>query len=202
MQIVFRKRYKESHVVVAKLDSFDKQYVRQFGVLIDSELKNIERQIQSQIARYLLEEEFGIAQSMIKTNQLGKPEVEMVGVEIGISHSNEYVAVMKSSKRCGLDIELKQDKILGIKHKFVNEQEDFIFPQMSIKDRVHLIWGAKESLFKLYGKKKVDYINHLELKEGKDDSIEGLVKKEDESISCIGEYYNLENYLLVFMIED
>ena len=57
---------------------------------------------------------------------------------------------------CGLDIEQRNAKIGRIARKFVNAEEE-AFCSATDLDRLHIIWGAKEAMFKWYGLGGVDF---------------------------------------------
>jgi len=97
----------------------------------------------------------------IKKDKFGKPQLNPHDFQISISHSHTYVAVIISSKIVGIDIQKRIEGIERIAHKFLNEPEkSFAYNRFKISN-LHVIWGAKESLFKAYGRKKVDFKRDL-----------------------------------------
>lgn len=94
---------------------------------------------------------FGYKDHDLYYDDFGKPHLKD-GKQISITHSYEFAGVIISDKLVGIDIEKQRDKIVRIAHKFVESEQEFVeqFPE----DRVRVltvIWGAKESLYKLYG---------------------------------------------------
>lgn len=77
---------------------------------------------------------------------------------ISVSHTLDYAAVSVSNRNTGIDIETKLEKIDRIKHKFMNDEEKKW--AMSSEDAL-LIWCGKESLYKLYEEKEMDFIQHM-----------------------------------------
>lgn len=70
---------------------------------------------------------------------------------ISISHSHKLVSFGISRYRIGIDIERNRpDKIFNIKEKFISKLEDWYDGLSNESDYLHIIWGIKESLFKLY----------------------------------------------------
>jgi 4'-phosphopantetheinyl transferase EntD len=131
----------------------------------------------------------------------GKPYLLDGSREISISHSVGFAAVLISKEAGGIDIQRRVEKIRRIKHKFVNEAEDrWIRTEHNLSD-LHLIWGAKEALYKTYSKKKVDFCRELEIKKPdfKDRSTRGIIYKNKESIYDI-HYDWVEDYLLVYAL--
>lgn len=73
------------------------------------------------------------------------------GKYISITHSFTFSGVIVSDKEVGIDIEKQRDKIAVIAKKFV----DYEFEYLSELDtdyinRLTVIWGIKESLYKLF----------------------------------------------------
>lgn len=94
----------------------------------------------------------------ISYNELGKPFLSN-NWNISISHSGDYVAIILNEKEnCGIDIEKISSKVERIKHKFLNEDDLKI---ITSHEHLTLYWGAKEALYKYYGKKEVLFIENL-----------------------------------------
>lgn len=78
---------------------------------------------------------------------------------ISISHSGDYVAIiLNENKNCGIDIEKISSKVKRIKHKFLNETD---LKNITTEQDLTIYWGAKEALYKYYGKKEVLFIENL-----------------------------------------
>ena len=118
--------------------------------------KNKQRLKQWMATRLLLNEFFEKAE--ISYDELGKPFLDN-GWNISISHSNNFVAInLNKNNACGIDIEKITPKIERIKHKFLNDTD---LKNLVSLEHLILYWGAKESLYKYYGKKEVLFIEHL-----------------------------------------
>jgi len=93
--------------------------------------------------------------------ETGKPYLKDRTEEISISHSHDMLAViLDNEKATGVDIELIRDKILKITHKFLSDNELKDIAGQSI-EKVLVYWAAKETLYKIYAKKSVDFREHL-----------------------------------------
>jgi phosphopantetheinyl transferase len=67
---------------------------------------------------------------------------------------------------CGCDIQVLVDKMTRLAPKFLNlEEEKFVAGKAESEqfDLLHVIWTAKESLYKAYGLKELDFRAHLHL---------------------------------------
>ena len=120
------------------------------------------KQIEWLSSRYLLHLMSGraIRGSFIKDIH-GKPALENSSHHISISHSNGFIAVIACEKIVGIDIQTPVEKISRIQHKFVSEKEKAYIPEDRALEALHILWGAKESLYKAYGKREIDYKKHL-----------------------------------------
>ncbi len=78
----------------------------------------------------------------------GKPSLPEDDLNISISHTNLYVAVIvNDNKEVGVDIEMKKDKIFRVRHKFVSTKEK-IDPNCELESLL-IHWCAKEAVYKM-----------------------------------------------------
>lgn len=79
---------------------------------------------------------------------------------MSISHSFPYAtAIIHAEKPVGIDIEQPRDKILRIAEKFLNPKErDFAGNDLEL---LSILWSAKEVLYKIHGRKKLTFKQHL-----------------------------------------
>jgi len=102
----------------------------------------------------------GYADHDLYYDEFGKPHLKD-GKQISITHSYEFAGIIVSDKLVGIDIEKQREKIHKIAHKFVNEFENDYISQ--IKNEIQaltIIWGAKESLYKLFGTAGLSFKEH------------------------------------------
>lgn len=96
-------------------------------------------------------------------DEYGKPYIADSSHKISFSHSNKMIAVYASPQDCGVDIQLLVSKISRIAHKFISEKESLQIDENHTLLYQHFFWGAKEALFKAYGRNNVDFLKHLEV---------------------------------------
>ena len=78
---------------------------------------------------------------------------------ISISHSKDFVTVIISDEKVGVDIESNSDKCFRIMQKFVGTENEFpIKIDMKI---AQLIWNMKECLYKIIDFKEIDFKENL-----------------------------------------
>lgn len=99
----------------------------------------------------------------ISKRTTGKPYRIHCPKNISVSHSREHVACIISESVVGLDIQRKEDKIIRIQHKFISEEEKAHIPEDQAIDYYHVFWGAKESMYKAYGLKNLDFKKNMHL---------------------------------------
>lgn len=109
--------------------------------------------------RHLLAE-FGYTDFDLTYDDKGKPHLKD-GKEISITHSFEFTAVIVSDKRVGIDIEKQRDKIKIIAPKFTPVEEYNALGPKDLMKKLTIVWGAKESLYKLYGKKGLRFYEDI-----------------------------------------
>ncbi|MBK8627498.1 MAG: 4'-phosphopantetheinyl transferase superfamily protein [Saprospiraceae bacterium] len=116
-------------------------------------------------SRYLLHllSERSIRGACLK-DEYGKPYLENSSYHISISHSSDYTAVIGSIRLVGIDIQVIVPKILRIASKFINDNEWKYIPTTDAMLYFHVVWGAKEAMYKAYGKKQLDFKKDMEVK--------------------------------------
>ena len=118
-----------------------------FNVMEQSNFKSELKQKQWLAARCLI----GSMNDEIKDisyNEHGAPFTD-AGLFISLSHSFELVTVLLDpTYEVGVDIQRYNPKIKAIKQKFCSQSElNFVSGDMSF-EKLHLIWSAKEAIYK------------------------------------------------------
>ena len=131
----------------------------------------------------------------------GKPFLQGSDHHISLSHSDELVAVIAGLPCVGIDIQKRVPKITRIKHKFCTESEERLLQELDPLAMWHLLWGAKESAFKAYGRKRVDYLKDLAMTEFADDRFTMVLNKTDELHEYTGRLEQWQDYTLVYLWE-
>ncbi len=99
----------------------------------------------------------------LKKDDYGKPYLSETKKYISISHSHEMAAVVAADVPCGIDIQYPVRKIRRLVPKYCNDQELQCIDSDEDLDTMHVIWGAKEAMYKAYGKRKIDYRKDMNL---------------------------------------
>lgn len=82
---------------------------------------------------------------------------------ISISYARDTIAIyLSESKTVGVDIEFISTKIQKIVPLFISDKETMRFPSIN-NEILHLMWGAKEAVFKFHGGNFEDLKNEVEI---------------------------------------
>ena len=90
----------------------------------------------------------------------GKPHLKNE-LNISITHSFIFSAIILSDNKVGIDVEKKRDKIIRIAHKFTSIKN---FEKSSLTTKISkltAIWCAKESLYKSFNRVGLSFLNHI-----------------------------------------
>ena len=106
--------------------------------------------------------EVGLSDADLLYDEFGKPHLKN-GKYISITHSFTFSGIIISeTSPVGVDIERQRDKILRIAHKFTPFQEyKTTTNQDALISKLTIVWGAKESLYKIFGKKQLRFLENI-----------------------------------------
>ena len=164
------------------------------------------RRTQWLAARYLVHQMSGRSKrGIFIKDEFGKPHLEHSPYQISISHSGEFAAAIAAPFSIGIDIQRIVERIDRIAHKFMRPIEAASLEQASRIPHLHVYWGAKEALYKAYGRRKLDFCRHLLItpfpfKEAKG-QFQGKVAKGDYDVLFDLYYEIIENQVLVYALE-
>ena len=138
-------------------------------------------------------------------DEYGKPYLEDSTYDISISHSREYIAVMAGPRKVGVDIQKMVAKINRLAPKFLRDEEMAGLGQTTAYEEMHIYWGAKECLYKAYGRRKLDFRQHIGVvpfaffENG--GTLQGWVKKEKFYQEYDLRYRMIDDFVLVYGME-
>lgn len=136
-------------------------------VPLQKDITHPHKRLQHLAGRLLLSElyeDFPIR--LIQIADTRKPYLPGDAFHFSISHCGDYAAAIVSKEnRVGVDIEVPQEKIEKIRHKFLeaNEQELLFALQTENLKALTMAWSIKESMFKWYAAGKVDFREHMQI---------------------------------------
>lgn len=132
------------------------------------DIQNEDRKIQHLAVRLLFKlmmPEVDLSQIVVAEN--GKPWIPGSDFHFSFSHCKGYAAVAVSETHpIGIDIELIQDRIAKVAHKFLHKEEkvliDTLVPELQLK-QMAFNWAAKEAMYKMYEKNGIDFSEHFNI---------------------------------------
>ena len=150
--------------------------------------------------RHLLKE-INLTDADLIYDEFGKPHLNNNRF-ISITHSFNFTAIIYSTEtEVGIDIEKQRDKILKIAHKFTPiEEYKTIANHDALISKLTIVWGAKESLYKIYGKKKLLFLHHIYVADFKFEEAKttGEIRFDGETTSYAVEFLEFEGFTCVF----
>ena len=126
-------------------------------ILLFLERVSAEKRRQERFAsRVLLKELLG-EEVRVDYHSTGAPFLACVPLYISISHTKDYVAVILDKRPTGIDIEYRSDRILKIRSRFMNPEEEAGIDLEHEVEHLLIHWCAKETLFKIIEQEGVDF---------------------------------------------
>ncbi len=143
--------------------------------------------------------------SAISYDEYGKPYLNNGVRHISVSHSGKYSALIASPVHSvGVDIERIEDKIQKLSHKFLTEQEISEVGRDLSQEALYIMWAAKETLFKLHGKRDILFKDHIYIapfNPQKEGLIYGTIKADDGEKMYTVHYQILDEYILSYAVD-
>ena len=173
-------------------------------VPLSSEISHPHKRLQHLAGRYLLQYLFpNFPIHSIQIASTRKPYLENERYHFSISHCGDYVAaIVSSTDRIGIDIELQRPTVAKIAHKFLHPEE---MDEILLSDITSLTiyWCAKEAIFKWWGLGDVDFsemirINKFVLSE--DGTIDARLLKHSSTFPFNPQYKVFGNLCLLWVV--
>lgn len=114
-------------------------------------------------SRVLLQQIFEDSNFEIHKDSFNKPLLKVNGKAyfISITHSFEYAAIFVCPHlETGIDLEKIDERVNRVSHKYMNNEENAYSSNNTTLYRT-LIWSCKETLYKVYGRKSMDFKEHM-----------------------------------------
>ena len=157
--------------------------------------------------RALLNELFG-EKVYLAHHDNGKPYIENDSINISISHTEKYVAViLDQNDEVGIDIESLDRDFSAVEKKALSEDEidDLDDDKMEKNFQLAIYWCAKEAIFKKISKYNVDFAEQIEIEKFRNNE-EGeleatFIHKDGYEEEYKLEYITFDRHLLVWVTE-
>ena len=134
----------------------------------------------------------------IRYDESGKPIINS-DINISISHSKCMAAIVFSEhNKAAIDIEHKENKIINIQNKFLNDSEKQENGYQSNVDYLTMIWTAKESIYKALGIKGVSFSDNIIIKNINKNKGHGYYINGKEKYKFDLIFFSIEEYILCY----
>lgn len=115
-------------------------------------------------SRVLLQHLFYNGNFEIHKDAFNKPSLKVDGKPyfISITHSFEYAAIFICPHlETGIDLEKIDERVNRVSHKYMSDEENNFSLQANTTAIRTLIWSSKETMYKVYGRKSMDFKEHM-----------------------------------------
>jgi 4'-phosphopantetheinyl transferase len=140
----------------------------------------------------------------IGKDTFGKPFLPGFPWSVSLSHSGVFSAALLAPGDIGVDVQRLVDKIGRIAHKFVSKEELPFLDTAYYLEHLHVYWGAKEAIYKAYGKKALDFCHHIRILpfsfEKNGGIFHGQLRKEEVAMDFSLCYRIRGDYMLVWAV--
>ena len=118
---------------------------------------------------------------------------------ISISHSHEFSAIAVSTHSIGIDLEMVKEKTLKIASRFMDVSHLENLSDIEKIQKATVIWGIKESIFKIKSIEGISFTNHIfEKKFNLEDKITKAQLRFNSEIENYNVVFNfIDNYIYV-----
>jgi len=138
-------------------------------------------------------------------DEYGKPYFQNFPHYLSITHSHDYAGIIISeNSNVGIDMERISPKIQDIAPKFMSEDELTALNSENKIEQLYAYWCAKEALYKLYGKKKLNFKQHILINKFKyslKGRITASIRKEKFAKVYQVRYEKKDGYILAYVVE-
>ena len=135
----------------------------------------------------------------------GKPYLENNPVNISITHTDKYVAViLHEEENVGIDIESLDRDFSAVEKKALSEDEIDDLEDDKRNEQLAIYWCAKEAVFKLLSRYNVDFAEQIEIERfrprGEGELEATFTGKKDEEEEFDLEYITFDRHVLVWVV--
>jgi 4'-phosphopantetheinyl transferase len=123
---------------------------------------------------------------------------------ISISHSHEFSSICISNQPIGIDLEILKPKTLTIAPRFMNVNHLENLTETEKLEKATVVWGVKESVFKLKNQKGISFPNHISETSFKleDKTGKAQLNFNNQTENFIFYFKKIENYIFVCTFYD
>lgn len=164
-----RKLFDRTELSIWKVDEPEEFFFERLQ-LADVEQQELERlrgrrRLEWLASRYLVHDllsgESEWARIPLVKDEHGKPHLHGTPLHLSFSHSHEWAAVIVAEVPVGIDIQVFVPKIGRLAPKFMRQEESASLQPDTHLEHLHFYWCAKEALYKSYGRRELEWREHI-----------------------------------------
>jgi Phosphopantetheinyl transferase len=181
---------------IASVPSVEEEYIEQMAAP--------QRRLESYAVRALLKEFFD-ERVYIGYEEDGSPYIKNTHYEISIAHSGEFACIyIHEDADVGIDIESLSRDFSAVEKKILSEDEQEYLTEKHRHLQLALIWSAKEAIYKLMARRKINFSKQIEIEKFIPHDDEGslsavFIDSEDNEHELELQYSIFENYEMVWV---
>ena len=134
----------------------------------------------------------------------GKPYLENNPVNISITHTDKYVAViLHEEENVGIDIESLDRDFSAVEKKALSEDEIDDLEDEKRNEQLAIYWCAKEAVYKLLSRYNVDFAEQIEIERFRprgEGELEATFTSKDDEEEFDLEYITFDRHILVWVV--
>ena len=134
----------------------------------------------------------------------GKPYIENNPINISITHTAKYVAViLHEEENVGIDIESLDRDFAVVAKQALSEDEIDDLEDEKRNEQLAIYWCAKEAIFKLLSRYNVDFAEQIEVERFRprgEGELEATFTYKDEEEEFDLEYITFDRHVLVWVV--
>ena len=134
----------------------------------------------------------------------GKPYLENNPVNISITHTEKYVAViLHEEENVGIDIESLDRDFSAVEKKALSEDEIEDLEDEKRNEQLAIYWCAKEAVYKLLSRYNVDFAEQIEIERFRprgEGELEATFTSKDDEEEFDLEYITFDRHVLVWVV--
>jgi phosphopantetheinyl transferase (holo-ACP synthase) len=153
-------------------------------------------QLQRYASRLLIHEMLGELPEVWK-DEHGKPHLKDVELEISISHTEGYAAVLLGKGKLGVDVQHFKPNVMKVRDRFLDENELQMAQDI---ETTTLFWAAKEAVYKYNALPGLDFRDPITIHSIESETLSSSFIFEGTETKLELRWRRLENAMLVWTI--
>lgn len=133
----------------------------------------------------------------------GKPHLTD-GMNISITHSYAFSAIIVSKNDIGIDMELQREKVITIANKFLEPEFAYLDPThlSEYMQKLIVIWGVKEAVYKMISRSGLSFKQNIYVFPFEMEDKRGMTSVKFEEINESYPFYfeQVEDFTLVYCL--